>query len=98
MRSKLLFNNSNNNNNGKEWQVLVWDATCSDTFAPSFLARATSQAADERKKSKYACLDQCHLFAPVSVETFLAQTHRSFCRSWVSEFVRCLPMLMPIAT
>ena len=78
---QIAINNSNNNNNGKEWQVLVWDATCSDTFAPSFLARATSQAgavaaaADERKKSKYACLDQCHLFAPVSVETFLAQTH-----------------------
>ena len=26
-------------------------------------------AAEERKKSKYACLDQCHQFVPVAVET-----------------------------
>ena len=25
--------------------------------------------AEEKKKSKYACLDRCHLFTPVAVET-----------------------------
>ena len=39
--------------------LLVWDVTCTDTFAPSFLASAASEAgavaalAEKRKKAKY---------------------------------------------
>ena len=53
----------------------MWDATCPDTLAPSNLASATSDAgavaaaAEERKKRKYAHLDQCHMFVPVAIET-----------------------------
>ena len=56
-------------------KLLVWDATCSDTFAPSYLASATSEAgavaslAESRKRAKYANLDPSHLFQPVAVET-----------------------------
>lgn len=56
-------------------KLLVWDATCADTFAPSYLASATSEAgavaamAEERKKVKYANMDPSHCFQPVAVET-----------------------------
>ena len=59
----------------KRGKLLVWDATCPDTFAPSYLPQATSgagavaAAAEERKKEKYAHLDQCHSFVPVAIET-----------------------------
>ena len=45
-------------NNGK---LLVWDATCPDTFAPSYISSATSEAgavaalAEERKKNIITC-------------------------------------------
>lgn len=56
-------------------KLLVWDATCSDTFAPSYLPSATSEAgavaalAEDRKKDKYSNLDSSHIFTPVAVET-----------------------------
>ena len=59
----------------KSGRLLVWDATCPDTFAPSYLPSAASgvgavaAAAEEWKKRKYSHLDQCHLFAPVAIET-----------------------------
>ena len=59
----------------KNGRLLVWDATCPDTFAPSYLASTTSDAGavavvdEERKKRKYAHLDQCHMFVPVAIET-----------------------------
>ena len=59
----------------KSGRLLVWDATCPDTFAPSYLPTAASgvgevaAAAEERKKRKYSHLDQCHLFVPVAIET-----------------------------
>ena len=59
----------------KSGRLLVWDATCPDTFAPSYLPSAASgvgavaAAAEERKKRKYSHLDQCHLFVPVAIET-----------------------------
>ena len=49
----------------KSGRLLVWDATCPDTFAPSYLPSAGSgvaAAAEERKKRKYSHLDQRHLF------------------------------------
>ena len=59
----------------KSGRLLVWDVTCPDTFAPSYLPNAASgigavaAAAEERKKRKYSHLDQCHLFVPVAIET-----------------------------
>ena len=56
-------------------QLLVWDATCSDTFAPSYTTYATREAgavaalAEERKKAKYQHLDASHCFVPIAVET-----------------------------
>ena len=56
-------------------KLLVWDATCTDTFAPSYTSNAASEAgavaalAEERKKAKYQHLDASHTFIPVTVET-----------------------------
>ena len=56
-------------------KLLVWDATCPDTFAPSYLPSAASEAgavaasAEERKKTKYASLNPAHTFTPVAIET-----------------------------
>ena len=53
----------------------MWDVTCTDTFAPSFLASAASEAgavaalAEERKKAKYQHLDALHMFVPFAAET-----------------------------
>ena len=54
---------------------LVWDATCTDTFAASHLAQATRDAravaalAEQRKLTKYLDLAQTHHFVAVVVET-----------------------------
>ena len=46
----------------KQGKLLVWDATCSDTFAPSYVDDATrgagnvATAAEARKKAKYSNL------------------------------------------
>ena len=56
--------------------LLLWDATCPDTFAPSYLAAATSEAgavanlAEERKLAKYSsfCLEP-PLVTPIAIET-----------------------------
>ena len=59
----------------KYGKALVWDATCPDTFAPSYRALATSSngavaaAAEERKLAKYANLDHAYSFVPVAIET-----------------------------
>ena len=56
-------------------QLLVWDATCPDTFAPSYVSNATRKAgavaalAVERKHMKYSQLDSSHQFEPVAIET-----------------------------
>ena len=56
-------------------RLLVWDATCLDTFAPSHLPSATREAgavaaqAERSKQEKYSALDQCHTFTPVAIET-----------------------------
>ena len=59
----------------KRSKLLVWDVTCTDTFAPSYLARATNESgavaamAETRKKGKYATMDSSHSFQPIAVET-----------------------------
>jgi hypothetical protein len=56
-------------------KCLVWDATCSDTLAISYLPATRSQAgaAAERsahlKTQKYADLTQTHHFVPIAVES-----------------------------
>ena len=56
-------------------RLLVWDATCPDTFAPSHLSRAISEVgavaalAEQSKHEKYLDLDQCHIFTSVAIET-----------------------------
>ena len=56
-------------------KLLVWDATCPDTFAPSYSSNATSEArlvaasAEERKEAKYSNLGALHCFTPVAIET-----------------------------
>ena len=55
-------------------KLLIWDATCPDTFAPSYSPSATSEAgavtalAEARKFSKYAHLDSAQSFTPVAIE------------------------------
>ena len=59
----------------KNGKLLVWDATCPDTFAPSYISSAISEAgavaslAEQRKRAKYINLGLCHLFQPVAIET-----------------------------
>ena len=56
-------------------KLLVWDATCPDTFAPSYVSQATTAAgevathAEDRKCSKYSSLPVTHDFIPVAIET-----------------------------
>ena len=56
-------------------KLLVWDATCSDTFAPSNLSKAVSRSgavadhAETLKSAKYSHLDSAYMFVPVAVET-----------------------------
>ena len=60
------------------WQrgkILVWDATCSDTFSASHKEIAVREpgavaaAAEHRKRSKYNNLEATHHFIPIAVET-----------------------------
>jgi len=68
--------------------VLVWDATCPDTLAPSYDTLATREAglvaeeAEKKKCAKYAHLEESHHFVPVAVETMgvFGPKTRSFLR------------------
>ena len=59
----------------KKGKLLIWDATCHDTFASSYSPSATREAgavaalAEERKTAKYAHLNPTHAFTPVAIET-----------------------------
>ena len=59
----------------KTGQVLVWDVTCPDMYAPSHISVATREAgavaaqAEQRKRLKYAELEASHHFVPVAIET-----------------------------
>ena len=56
-------------------QLLVWDATCPDTYAPSYSTIAAQQAgavgqqAEDKKAQKYKHLSSHHFFTPVAIET-----------------------------
>ena len=68
--------------------MLVWDATCPDTLAPSHTNLAASEPgavaeeAELRKKAKYSHLEASHHFVPVAVETMgvFGPEARSFLR------------------
>ncbi|KAK3887057.1 hypothetical protein Pcinc_008822 [Petrolisthes cinctipes] len=55
--------------------MLVWDATCTNTFAAThllycFVSPGTAaRAAEARKRQKYAALRQHYDFVPLAVET-----------------------------
>ena len=59
----------------KSGKLLVWDATCPDTFSPSYGMSATSEPgavaalAEVRKEAKYTSLCSTHVFTPVAIET-----------------------------
>ncbi len=52
--------------------MLVGDATCPDTLAPSYANLATREAgvvAEKKKKAKYSYLESSHHFVPAAVES-----------------------------
>ena len=68
------------------WQagrLLVWDATCPDTFATSYRTHATQEAgkvaenAEDRKTEKYRGLPASYSFTPIAIETMGAIGPRS---------------------
>ena len=56
-------------------KVLVWDAPCADSLAPSYTtlaareARAVAANAEQRKHSKYSHINATHHFVPIATET-----------------------------
>ncbi len=76
------------------WKLLVWDATCPDTFAPSYSGNATrgaglvAAAEEERKEAKYTGLSSLHCFTPDAIETSGVLGPKSLL--FVSELERCL--------
>ena len=61
----------------KSGRVLLWDATCPDTYAPSHISLATREAgAEQRKRSKYAELEASHHFVSVAIETTVSVVQR----------------------
>ena len=75
-----------------ERRVLVWDATCPDTLAPSYLSIATAEAgavareAEHQKQVKYSHLKDSHYFIPIAIETLGAMEHKA--RSFLKELAR----------
>ena len=59
----------------KSGRLLVWDVTCPDTFAPSYISSAIREAgavaasAEGRKTAKYGHLNSAHTFNPVAIES-----------------------------
>ena len=55
--------------------TLIWDATCKDTFAASYVDVANNSAgsvaamAEDRKKKIYEALAAIHCFVPIAIET-----------------------------
>jgi hypothetical protein len=59
----------------KRGQCLVWDVTCPDTLASSYVNRAVTGAgavadeAERRKRLKYEAISRSHYFVPLAIET-----------------------------
>ena len=55
--------------------MLVWDATCPDAYAPSYVplamreAGAVANLAEQKKRAKYSHLVASHHFVPIAIET-----------------------------
>ena len=53
------------------------DATSPDTFASSYVSKATSEAeavaavAEDRKMTKYKCLEPIYTFTPIAIEIMI---------------------------
>ena len=69
----------------KERKVLVWNATCPDTLAPSYLTIASAEAgavarkAEHQKQMKYFHLEVSHYFVPIIIEILDAMGHKACC-------------------
>ena len=56
-------------------RCLLWDATCPDTLAPSYVQRSAIESgsaaalAESKKRAKYANLALAHDFLPIAIET-----------------------------
>ena len=59
----------------KNGKPLVWDATCPDTFAPSYHYQATSRA--DLAEEKYTSLGAGYSFTPVAIESLGAMGKKS---------------------
>ena len=59
----------------KQGQCLVWDFTCPNTIARSYINKSSEQAgsvstsAEEKKVKKYSSLGKNYIFTPIAVET-----------------------------
>ena len=69
----------------KEGKILVWDATCPDTLAPSYVSIASAEAgavareAEHRKQAKYCHMEDSHYFVPIAIETLGTMGHEARC-------------------
>ena len=65
-------------------RLLVWDATCSNTFAASNIGLAAAKAgavaekAEQPKMLKYAHLDSSYKFVPITIETSSFSAHSRY--------------------
>ncbi len=59
----------------------MWDFTCPDTYAASYILQSTSEAgavadlAETRKKGRYAAICRTHHFVPIAIEASGAFGH-----------------------
>ena len=49
-------------------QLLVWDVTCPDIYAPTYFALAGVEAG--HKRTQYHELDSVNLIVPLAIETY----------------------------
>lgn len=76
-------------------QTLVWDATCVDTLAPSYLklsskssGRVAEMAATRKRNHYKELIDNNYFFLPFAVETF-----GPWCKE-AKEFIKCIGQLI----